>query len=92
MCLYHIANYETNLVQRETNPDNENYEDGDSESESARPPIRKQARVTFAPRPQPQMDIISLLPNVDDDVVLTYVPCANDVKGWIHCIICRRRF
>ena len=63
----------------ETKPDNENYGDGDSESESARPPIRKQARVTFAPQPQPQMDIISLLPNVDDDVDLTYVPCANDI-------------
>ena len=64
---------------RETNPDNENDEDGDSECESARPPIRKQARVTFAPQPQPQMDIISLLPSVDDDVDLTYVPCANDI-------------
>ena len=31
---------------RETNPDNENDEDGDSKSESARPP-------TFAPQPQP---------------------------------------
>ena len=38
----------------ETNLDKENDEDGDSESESARPPIRKQARVTFAPQPQPQ--------------------------------------
>ena len=64
---------------RETNPDNENDEDGDSECESARPPNRKQARVTFAPQPQPQMDIISLLPSVDDDVDLTYVPCANDI-------------
>ena len=64
---------------RETNPDNENDEDGDSESESARPPIRKQARVSFAPQPQPQMDIISLLPSVDDNVDLTNVPCANDL-------------
>ena len=36
---------------RETNPDNEIYEDGDSESESARPPLRKQARVTCALSP-----------------------------------------
>ena len=64
---------------RETNPDNGKDENGDSESESARPPIRKQARATIAPQSQPQMDIISLLPSVDDDFDLTYVQCANDI-------------
>jgi len=58
-------------------PQNDRDDGDDSESEAVRPPPRKQARVSFAP--QPQIDIISLLPNVENDIELTYAPCANDI-------------
>lgn len=63
----------------ESNLENDEDEDEDSRPEAASPPVRKQARVSFTRQPLPQVDILSLLPHVEDDVELTYAPCFNDI-------------
>ena len=65
---------------RDTEPEiDETEQDHESGSDVHRPFVNKQARVTSATQPMPQVDILSLLPSVDDDVELTYAPCENNI-------------
>ena len=65
---------------RDTEPEiDETEQDHESGSDVHRPFVKKQARVTSATQPMPQVDLLPLLPSVDDDVELTYAPCENDI-------------
>ena len=65
---------------RDTEPEiDETEQDQESGSDVHRSFVKKQARVTSATQLMPQVDILSLLPNVDNDVELTYAPCENDI-------------
>ena len=70
---------------RETENEDTHADDEDSGSDEVnRPPAKKQARVTFAPQTTPKVDILTLLPIVEEDVSLTYAPCLNDIVKVIY--------
>ena len=72
----------------------ETEQDQDSGYDVHRLFVKKQAHVTSATQPMPQFDLLSLLPNVDDDVELTYAPCENDItKVFLFCFfVCKHCF